>query len=42
MIERTEQRFDIKPKWLAGDTAYGSGRTSIGWSTIRLSRHASR
>ena len=22
MIERTEQRFDIKPKRLAGDTAY--------------------
>ena len=26
MIERTEQRFDIKPQRLAGDTAYGSGR----------------
>ena len=25
MIERTEDRFDIKPKWLAADTAYGSG-----------------
>ena len=25
MIERTEQRFDIKPERLAGDTAYGSG-----------------
>ena len=25
MIERTEERFDIKPKWLAADTAYGSG-----------------
>ena len=22
MIERTEQRFGIKPAWLAGDTAY--------------------
>src|SRR5580693_1360488 len=25
MIERTEERFDIKPKRLAADTAYGSG-----------------
>jgi hypothetical protein len=25
MIERTQQRFDIKPERLAGDTAYGSG-----------------
>src|SRR4029078_5012067 len=25
MIERTEKRFDIKPKRLAADTAYGSG-----------------
>ena len=25
MIERTKQRFDIKPERLAGDTAYGSG-----------------
>lgn len=24
MLERTEERFGIKPKWLAGDTAYGS------------------
>ena len=33
MIERTEQRFDIKPEWLAADTAYGSGaRTSTGSS----------
>ena len=27
MIERTEQRFDIKPTRLAADTAYGSGAT---------------
>ena len=26
MIERTEERFDIKPKRLAADTAYGSGK----------------
>jgi hypothetical protein len=24
MIERTEERFDIKPAYLAADTAYGS------------------
>ena len=24
MIERTEERFGIKPEWLAADTAYGS------------------
>ena len=30
MIERTEQRFGIKPKWLAGDTAYGSA-DNLGW-----------
>ena len=30
MVERTEQRFDIKPKWLAGDTAYGSGK-NLNW-----------
>jgi hypothetical protein len=30
MIERTERRFDIKPAWLAGDTAYGSGK-NLDW-----------
>jgi hypothetical protein len=30
MIERTEERFDIKPKRLAGDTAYGSG-ANLNW-----------
>jgi transposase len=30
MVERTEERFDIKPKWLAGDTAYGSGE-NLNW-----------
>jgi transposase len=30
MIERTEERFDIKPKWLAADTAYGSG-PNLNW-----------
>src|ERR1700722_2566758 len=26
MLERTEQRFDLKPDWLAADTAYGTGK----------------
>jgi transposase len=30
MIERTEERFDIKPQRLAADTAYGSG-PNLGW-----------
>ena len=30
MIDRTEQRFDLKPKRLAADTAYGTGRF-LGW-----------
>ncbi len=30
MIERTEERFGLKPKWLAGDTAYGSGK-NLNW-----------
>lgn len=30
MIERTEARFDLKPKRLAADTAYGTG-TFLGW-----------
>ena len=30
MIERTEERFDIKPKLLAADTAYGSG-PNLNW-----------
>ena len=30
MIERTEERFDIKPKRLAADTAYGSG-ANLNW-----------
>ncbi len=30
MIERTEQRFDLKPERLAGDTAYGSG-ANLDW-----------
>jgi len=30
MIERTEQRFDVKPNRLAADTAYGTGKF-LGW-----------
>ena len=30
MIERTEARFDLKPKRLVADTAYGTG-TFLGW-----------
>jgi hypothetical protein len=30
MIERTEQRFQIKPAYLAADTAYGSADT-LNW-----------
>jgi transposase len=30
MIDRTEQCFDLKPKLLAADTAYGTGRF-LGW-----------
>jgi transposase len=30
MLDRTERRFDLKPKWLAADTAYGTGKF-LGW-----------
>ena len=30
MIDRTEQRFGIKPKWLAKDTRFGS-TDKLGW-----------
>ena len=30
MIERTQERFDIKPERFAGDTAYGSG-ANLNW-----------
>jgi transposase len=30
MIQRTEDRFGIKPDWLAADTAYGSA-ANLGW-----------
>jgi transposase len=41
MIERTEERFDLKPERLAADTAYGSG-ANLNWlATIRRLRHTS-
>ena len=30
MLDRTERRFGLKPKRLAADTAYGTGRF-LGW-----------
>ena len=30
MLQRTEDRFGIKPVWVAGDTAYGSA-ANLGW-----------
>ena len=30
MIERTEERFDLKPRHIAGDVAYGAGEM-LGW-----------
>ena len=40
MIERTEQRFDIKPERLAGDTAYGCG-ANLNWlvNEARIAPH---
>jgi transposase len=40
MIERTEQRFAIKPERLAGDTAYGSG-ANLDWlvNEARIAPH---
>ncbi len=34
MIERTKERFDLKPKQLAGDVAYGTGKM-LGWLVER-------
>jgi hypothetical protein len=31
MLERTERRLNLKPKRLAADTAYGTGRRLLGW-----------
>jgi hypothetical protein len=34
MIERTEQRFGLKPDYIAGDVAYGTGKM-LGWLVER-------
>jgi hypothetical protein len=34
MIERTQQRFDLKPDHIAGDVAYGTGKL-LGWLVER-------
>ena len=34
MIERTKQRFALNPDHIAGDVAYGTGRT-VGWLVDR-------
>jgi hypothetical protein len=34
MIERTEEQFALKPKYLAGDVAYGTGEM-LGWLVDR-------
>jgi hypothetical protein len=40
MIDRTEQCFDLRPKWLAADTAYGTGRF-LGWlvKNMKITSH---
>jgi Transposase DDE domain len=42
MIERTEERFGIKPARLAADSAYGSAPTLTGLPTTSRSRRTSR
>jgi hypothetical protein len=42
MIERTEERFGLKPERLVGDAAYGGAPMLNGWSRRRASRHISR
>jgi transposase len=42
MIDRTQERFGLKPSHLAADSAYGSARTWPGWSSSAASRRTSR
>jgi hypothetical protein len=42
MIERTEERFGLKPERLAPDTAYVAAPMLTGWPRGRASRHTSR
>ena len=41
MLDRTARRFNLKPKRLAADTAYGTGRF-LGWLVGQGSRLTSR
>jgi len=34
MLDRTEERFGIKPDWIAADTAYGSADNLV-WLTLK-------
>src|SRR4029453_5095796 len=42
MLDRTEERFDLKPKRLAADTAHGAGKFPVGWVRRRRSSRTSR
>ena len=42
MINRTEERFGLKPEYLAADSAMDRQRTSPGWSRKRRSHRISR
>lgn len=42
MIERTQERFHIRPQRLVADAAYGSAANLGGWSTKRASSRTSR
>jgi hypothetical protein len=41
MIERTEERFGIKPAYLAADTAYGSADT-LDWVVNETTNQSAR
>jgi hypothetical protein len=41
MLDRAEKRFDLRPRRLAADTAYGTGKF-LGWSRRRKSSRTSR
>ena len=34
MLDRTEERFGLKPDWIAADTAYGSSDNLV-WLTTK-------
>jgi len=39
MLDRAEERFNPKPKWLAADTAYGTGKF-LGWLVFMADRYS--